>query len=394
MDVVLYFHPAGSKSFSSVMDGVKEIASKAGWHLQELNIAPTRKNLRELRQFWNPVGAIVDAGGSTLSFSAQDLKPLPIVFLDRAPRTLPSNALVVCHDSRATASLAARELLATGFEHFAYIPFPEPRFWSDEREDAFCKAIRLNGKSCAVFRPGKVASADSVAYLTQLQDFLAALPKPCGVFAANDRTAEDVLVTAQRLKLDVPNDLSVIGVDNYAPICRNTIPTLSSVEPDFRRGGSLAALLLMEALGTAGRFTGARLRSFGPHCVVRRASTCVLRAPDADVAAALDLIERESCAGLTAAQVVGTFSCSRVSAEIRFRKATGKSILEAIHAVRLERAKELLRNPHQQLKSIADFCGFRNPNSLCKFFLKETGQTMSAYRLHMSGTEEKPSGRS
>ena len=107
----------------------------------------------------------------------------------------------------------------------------------------------------------------------------------------------------------------------------------------------------------------------------------MLRAPDADVAAALDLIERESCAGLTAAQVVGTFSCSRVSAEIRFRKATGKSILEAIHAVRLERAKELLRNPHQQLKSIADFCGFRNPNSLCKFFLKETGQTMSAYRL-------------
>ena len=55
-------------------------------------------------------------------------------------------------------------------------------------------------------------------------------------------------------------------------------------------------------------------------------------------------------------------------------------MLEAIQSVRLERAKELLRNPGQQLKSIADFCGFRSQNALCKFFLKKTGMTMSAWR--------------
>ena len=98
------------------------------------------------------------------------------------------------------------------------------------------------------------------------------------------------------------------------------------------------------------------------------------------------MIETKACTGLTAAQVVRPFPCSRVYAEMRFRRATGQSILEAIHAVRLERAKELLRNPSQQLKSIADFCGFKSQNALCKFFRKKTGKTMSAWRASSACT--------
>ena len=85
-------------------------------------------------------------------------------------------------------------------------------------------------------------------------------------------------------------------------------------------------------------------------------------------------------------RVTSLFACSRVYAEMRFRKATGQSILETIQSVRLERAKELLRNPNQQLKSIADFCGFRSQNALCKFFLKKTGKTMSAWRTSSACT--------
>ena len=48
--------------------------------------------------------------------------------------------------------------------------------------------------------------------------------------------------------------------------------------------------------------------------------------------------------------------------------------------MQLERAKELLRNSSIQLKAISDFCGFTNPNSLRKFFLKATGKTMTAWR--------------
>ena len=189
-----------------------------------------------------------------------------------------------------------------------------------------------------------------------------------------------MLTTARLLELSVPDDIAVIGVDNYVNICEDAIPSLSSIEPDYYHAGTTAAMLMMEIVQTGNRRKTLRKRTFGPIRIVRRASTRILRNNDADVETALELIHKESCIGLTAARVTKLFACSRVYAEMRFRKATGQSILETIQAVRLERAKELLRNPSQQLKSIADFCGFKSQNSLCKFFLKKTGMTMSDWR--------------
>ena len=65
---------------------------------------------------------------------------------------------------------------------------------------------------------------------------------------------------------------------------------------------------------------------------------------------------------------------------MRFRKATGHSVLEEMHAIQLARAKDLLREGTLPLKAISDFCGFENPNSLRKFFKAQTGQTMSGWR--------------
>jgi transcriptional regulator GlxA family with amidase domain len=67
-------------------------------------------------------------------------------------------------------------------------------------------------------------------------------------------------------------------------------------------------------------------------------------------------------------------------ADIRFARATGRSILAEIHAVQLERAKELIGGGNMPLKTISDFCGFTNPNSLRKFFRRETGMAMSVWR--------------
>jgi transcriptional regulator GlxA family with amidase domain len=65
---------------------------------------------------------------------------------------------------------------------------------------------------------------------------------------------------------------------------------------------------------------------------------------------------------------------------MRFRKATGRSILNEIHAVRLEFAKQLLSEGGLPLKTISDFCGFDHANSLRKFFKKQTGKTMSEWK--------------
>ena len=104
MKILLYFHPHGSTSWGQVVDGVKDIAGKADWLVQEVNVRPTSRNLDELRKFWNPVGAIVDAGAGATELSEDDLKAFPVVFIDHDPATLPQNAFSVCHDSAASST--------------------------------------------------------------------------------------------------------------------------------------------------------------------------------------------------------------------------------------------------------------------------------------------------
>ena len=376
MDVILYFQPATKSSAPEKLAGVMEIAEKSRLHVQIIEEPPTTRCIRELIDFWHPLGAIAECGGEYNDLDTTAFDGIPTVFLTHNPNTLGEKSFAVLHDSGETARLAARELLLTGYEHFAYIPFPEDRFWSEERGTGFSTAIVVNGRDCRTFN----STARGTRRQRALVDFLRALPKPCAAFAANDRIASEVLAAANFARLSVPDELSVLGVDNFEQICDHTTPALSSIEPDFRRGGNLAMLMLLAVIRSGKSFRGARIRHFGPLRIVRRASTRLLKRGDPAVQQALELIRHKACLGLTADQVAKTLPCSRRMADIRFAQVVGHTILEEIHAVQLERAKQLLLEPNQLLKSISDFCGFSHPNSLRKFFLKETGLTLSGWR--------------
>lgn len=380
MKVILYFQSPIKRSDHGKLEGARDIAKRFGWLVQSVETIPTEQSIRELRKFWDPIGIIADADGWQEEIRISDLKGIPTVFLDLNSPSETDGCCCLSQDSIATGMAAAKELLMSGRENFAYVPFHLPRQWSEDRGKGFVRALSINGKTCSVFE-GNDTKANSMNYRQALKGFLVSLPKPCALFAANDETAENVLALATVAGISVPEDLSVLGVDNYEHICEATSPTLSSIELDFRRCGELAILMLSGLLRDGKDYEGERHQTFGPSRVVRRASTRLGRGSfDREVHAALELIRREACDGLQAETVMKTFSCSRPIAAQRFKAATGHTILQEIHAIRLERAKTLLKDPNRLLKSISDFCGFKDPNSLRKFFLKETGMTMSAWR--------------
>ena len=385
MKTVLYLLPTGRMiaSVSEKLDGVQSIAAKCGWHVQVVEGIPTAKKIKSLVAFWNPEGAIVEYGSMSDTVDPSAFGRLPVVFFDHDPSCLPAHSLCVTNDSAATGKMAARELMASGATNFAFVPYPWRRFWNEEREHSFAAALSLNGHGCHVFS-GRFSSNDSTRWQRKLREFLKALPKPCALFAANDYAAAEVLAAAGAVGVKVPDELSVIGVDDDVSICERTKPTLTSLKTDFRRGGELAALLLMARLRDGTSFRGERRRTYGPLAAIHRASTRHLAVKDAAVTAAIGLIRREACSGLSAKTVLGQFPCSRRMAEIRFKKAVGHSVLDEMHAVQLERAKQLLAGTIQ-LKAISDFCGFENPNSLRKFFKAQTGMSMTAWRISQKG---------
>lgn len=398
MDTILYFQP---KAMPYVVPdkfaGVREIASRHCLHVQVVDGEPTARLVAELADFWHVCGAVVECGSRTTAVDLAAFGTLPVVLLSPLPGQRPAPTLSVSHDSVATARMAARELLATGFSHFAFVPYPEPRYWNRVRERTFAEAIRMHGKTFQAFRakaPVGVMAGDifPTSWQTELRRFIARLPKPCGVFAANDRVGEEVLIAARFAGAEVPGDIAVLGVDNDERVCERCDPPLSSIAPDFRRSGMLAAELVFEATAKGGAQPGHRRFSFGPLRVAYRESMRRQAVSDKCVADALALITREACAGLRAADVAARFPCSRRLACLRFRKATGRTIREEIHAVRLETARRLLETTDMPFKALSDFCGFKNPNSLRKFFRRETGTTLRAWRVAQARADAATTG--
>lgn len=380
MNAVLYFQSPLKTSATNKLAGISEIAKKANWHLQKIEHAPDPDYLQELVDFWHPIGAIIECAAWDSKRRKGLPGNLPTVFLDGNPSRLPKGSSIVMHDSFQTGEEAARQLLLTQRSSFAYVAYHVNLNWSEQRGKGFLHALKLNGLIGKVFNQTS-ADLDDLNYRRDLQDFLDNLEKPCAIFAANDRMAEATLAAANALKLNIPDDIAILGVDNHEDICLHTQPTLSSIEPDFRTGGRLAALALLSLMQSPHRNRSTRIQKFGPlRTILRESTRFVFGATDRDVAKALQLISQQACTGLSSETVLQVFSCSRARAISRFKQQTGRTILQEIHRHQLERAKTLLANRHQSITSISDFCGFTHPNSLKKLFRRELGISMREWR--------------
>ena len=371
MVTILYFQASGKVSARHKLEGVYACGRDCGWNVQVAEPGTSERKAAELAEFWTPDGIIVECGSEQNNFDPAIFGKTPVVFLDRNPKTLDAPAFCVTHDSVATAKVSARELLALKLTAYAYVPWPEQRFWSDERESGFAAALQLNGHGYARFS-GRAKSSNIRALQKELAAWLADLPKPVGIFAANDFMSAQVAAAANRTGLKIPEDIALVGVDNDELLCENTKPTLSSVMPDFRAAGEKAAALLARIM--ANPKCRPMSETFGPLRLVRRSSSNRSKRIDREVLSALDLIRREACNGLKAKDVFACFPCSRRMAEIRFRSATGTSPLEAIQEIRHAKAEELLADPTRDRNAIANLCGYSSANALANFLRRHSAK--------------------
>lgn len=346
--------------------GICRLARRNRWKARFIKHG--RMPLSTYLKIWHPVGVITDNAQYRPSH-------IPTVALDGDKV---SGDMNVVYDRRAAARLAAAEFCNMKIPNFAFVPPPEEYAWSDERRDAFVHAIGASGHDVHVFPKRRRESTESVAYLERLATWLKRLPKPCGLLAANDATAEQVLACAALAGVAVPNELAVIGVDDDQDICENTFPPLTSISPAFEEAGARAA----EALGLImeGKIPDNRDLSYGNQGITRRKSTGRIFGHVSDVHEARALIRREACLGLKAREVAAHMRGSRRHAEIRFKAITGRTILGEIENTRLTHAKRLLAGTSKTLAEVARACGYVSASHLRKAFEKRTGMTMGAWR--------------
>lgn len=356
------------------LSGILRYSREHGpWDVQFLGLHPVYTNLEALDE-WSPDGIIFD-GIVPIPASIRKLK-IPFVQLDGER---PKRGAWVKHNSSLIAHTAFNAFLKNGFRNFAYIDLPRPTGWSKLRRDDFVRLTRKGGYDCRVYpTDGMPENADWSVERKNLSAWLRTLPTPCAVMAAMDLRAHQVLEACRAERIAVPESLSVIGVDNDPLICENTIPPLSSIEPDFEGGGYLAGKLL-DAL-VHGRSKSDATLTYGVSEFVQRGSIASCLAETAFADKANSVIRLIACHGASVGDVVKSLNVSRRYAEIHYKRATGHTLLEAIHECRFKKVCKLLKTTNIPISGIGEQCGFADDAHLKRLFRARYGMSMREYR--------------
>lgn len=370
------------------MSGIAVYARDADWSVQTVeygtaavnrfhcSLGEDRRNIRSLLKFWHPAGCIVECGGEPPDIMPRLFGNVPVVFLDCPPSIHGRRVSCVSSDARSIAEQAVRVLLPLGFENYAFVSWPKETLWSRERGESFADFVVQNGKTFRCFNPPSDRGLQE--WRRRLDAWIATLPKPCGVLAANDWCAEQIVGICASRNIAVPCEIAVVGVDNDTDICENAAVSISSITTDNVRAGELAAMLLAEQMKCGN--PPCRTALFGATGFVQRASTRMFRIADSRVAKAIEHIRRHACDRLESGDVAGIMGCSRRWAEIRFREVAGHSILDEIHDVRFARALELMPRHGFRLEDIANACGYESASFFRKHFKKRMGCSPREWR--------------
>jgi len=231
----------------------------------------------------------------------------------------------------------------------------------------------------ALFVPGEAADAAAWRRLQRpLRRWLSRWTRPVGLFASSDLLARHLVDACQQAGFRIPDDAAIVGTGNVALLSDLLEPTLSSLDQGYDRVGRSAAELLAKLM--SGRKAPAGPVLVPPSGVIARRSSEVFAVDEPAVAAALKAIWERSARPLKVSAILPLVPASRRTLERRFRELLGRSVHDEIRRAHLERAKRMLVDGLEPLKSVAARSGFRDPQQFSRVFRAAEGLTPQEFR--------------
>ena len=312
---------------------------------------------------------------------------LPTVLLNVPGKELMlrgGNIAIVKSDAREVGTMAADALLSQGvYRCYGYVGYRTDDDWSRERGNAFRDALDKAGFVTRMY--DHTHYHDKIENRIHLTKWLKGLPKPCGILAACDDRAYEVIDVCVENGIKIPAEIGVLGVNNDPLLCENISPTLSSVQPDFKEEGRLAAEILDRMMAKRGNGDGkAKPNLVGAKTIVHRESTLPLSNAGKLVQKAMAFIAKNATRKINVTDVARHLKVSRSLAELRFHELQRETIHDAIVDARLEEVKRRLVATRDTIEQLSRDCGWQNINVLKNLFKRHFGMTMRDYRS--SGT--------
>ncbi|WP_346556921.1 DNA-binding transcriptional regulator [Mannheimia haemolytica] len=290
------------------------------------------------------------------------------------------NLPYVATDNYALIEAAFLHLKQKGIDQFAFYGYPAEteKHWAIERKNAFIQLMEKYEHHPNCYIGDQFHSDNWVELQAKLGEWLQTLPAHTGIIAVTDARARHLLQTCEHLKIAVPEQLCVIGIDNEELIQYLSRVSLSSVTQGTSQIGYHAAKLLYRKLNNLPVSTKPIL--IPPVKVEERRSTDYRSLQDPMVIQAMHFIRHRACQGIKVEQVLDHLKISRSNLEQRFKQEMNKTIHQVIHEEKLARATYMLKFTEISTQEIANVCGYPSLQYFYAVFKKEFGKTPKEFR--------------
>ncbi len=303
---------------------------------------------------------------------------IPIIVIPHLDEFLEGLPHRVVTHGKAIAELAADYFLERGFYNFAFCGF-ESLFWSQDRMRFFRDYLEEDGFAVRTFSmPEQSDEYDWSGEREKLVRWLGRLPKPTALLACNDDCGLQLIDACSHAGIKVPEEVSILGIDNDRLVCDLAHTGLSSVDLATEQAGYEAATLLERMM--EGEQIPSCTITIQPKRVVTRESSDILAIDDAKVARAMEYIRKNARANIKVEDVVTAARASRRVLERNFKKILGATVGEEIKRYKVELICELLTETDLPIKEIAQITGFETSKHISRYFSQVKGMNLQEFR--------------
>lgn len=235
--------------FSSILDGIEQTANEAGYNIL---ICQTGEDVqKEIRSVQTLIGSRV--AGMLVGVSKQTAQlhhlqevldnSIPLVLYDRPCPSLPCDQVV--SDDYMGAFNAVEYLIQTGKRKVMFMSSSFQLEVSRRRYQGWRDALM---RYHIPIHDNMIVECDTRSRaIIATPRILQSEDRPEAIFCVNDDCAAGVLHAAQIMGVKVPDELSICGFSN-APICRATVPMLTTVQQHGVAIGKRATMRLLKRL--------------------------------------------------------------------------------------------------------------------------------------------------
>jgi len=338
---------------------------------------PSNSRLGESREEWVvdwarkwKADAIIGRWDDSKSDLLQSLN-IPVVLQNNRSRSNVYSNLT--GDYVETGKQAAQYFRKKLFTNYAFFGVRDV-IWSEERGKGFRNEVLSRMGRCFSYEEEPFVGDDRNKVIAWLKS----LPKPVAMLCCDDAHALFITETCKLAGINVPEEISILGVDDDDLLCGISDPPISSIQLDVEQGGYQTCKFLHEVI--SGKRCGPFNVSISPMGVKERASTLFYDISDKEVLKVIRFIDENFHTDINMDGIVKIVPLSRRSLEMRFKKATGKTIYQHILGVRVEHLAYLLSTTDRPYLDIACEVGFRDFANVSRTFRKFKGCSPLEYR--------------